>query len=91
VENVLLQVENVREVAVYGVKHPLMGQVVQARVSLYRPEDPDILTDRLRRFCLEHLARYKMPTKFIIVSEEEQRSERFKKIRRIAELGDAKS
>jgi len=31
------------------------------------------------------LARYKMPTKFIIVSEEEQRSERFKKIRRLVE------
>lgn len=91
VENVLLQVENVREVAVYGVKHPLMGQVVQARVSLYNPEDPEALTDRLRKYCLEHLARYKMPTKFIIVSEEEQRSQRFKKIRKIAESGEAKS
>jgi acyl-CoA synthetase (AMP-forming)/AMP-acid ligase II len=91
VENVLLQAENVREVAVYGVKHPLMGQVVQARVSLYIPEDPDALTDRLRKVCLEHLARYKMPTKFIIVSEDEQHSERFKKIRKNTESGDDKS
>ena len=90
VENILLQVENVREVAVYGVKHPLMGQVVQARISLYKPEDPDALTDRLRKFCLQHLARYKMPTKFVIVSEEEQRSERFKKIRRLSESGETK-
>jgi hypothetical protein len=65
-----------------------MGQVVQARISLYKPEDPDALTDRLRKFCLQHLARYKMPTKFVIVSEEEQRSERFKKIRRLSESGE---
>ena len=83
VETVLLQAENVREAAVYGVKHPLMGQVVQARVTLYHPEDIETLTSRLRKFCLEHMARYKMPTKFIIVNEEDQHSERFKKIRRI--------
>ena len=83
VENVLLQAENIREATVYGAKHPLMGQVVQARVSLYQPEDPQALAERLRKFCLERLARYKMPTRFIIVTEDEQHSERFKKVRRI--------
>ena len=58
-----------------------MGQVVQARVSLHHPEDPRALSERLRRFCLERLARYKMPTRFIIVNEDEQHSERFKKVR----------
>ena len=81
VETVLLQADNIREATVFGVKHPLMGQVVQARVSLHHPEDPRALSERLRRFCLERLARYKMPTRFIIVNEDEQRSERFKKVR----------
>jgi len=83
VENALLQAENVREATVYGVPHPLMGQAVQARVSLYHPEAPELLGERLRRFCLERLARYKMPTRFVIVTEEQQRSDRFKKIRRV--------
>jgi acyl-CoA synthetase (AMP-forming)/AMP-acid ligase II len=82
VETVLLQAENIREATAYGVKHPLMGQAVHARVSLYEPEDPVALNERLRKFCLDRLARYKMPTRFVIVSEEDQRSERYKKIRR---------
>ena len=83
VETVLLQAENIREATVYGVKHSLMGQVVHARVSLYQPEDPEMLNERLRKFCLERLARYKMPLRFTIVSEDEQYSGRFKKIRRV--------
>jgi long-chain acyl-CoA synthetase len=83
VENILLQAENIKNAAVYGVRHPLMGQVVQARVSLYQPEEAGALNERLRKFCLEHMARYKMPVRFVIVSDEEQRSDRFKKIRRV--------
>jgi len=83
VETLLLQAENIQDVTVYGVKHPLMGQVVHARVSLYQPENPEMLSERLRKFCVERMARYKVPMRFTIVSEDEQRSERFKKIRRI--------
>lgn len=81
VETVLLQAENIREATVYGVKHPLMGQVVQARVSLYAPEDPQALTDRLRKVCVSRLAKYKTPLRFYIVDEASQRGERFKKRR----------
>jgi long-chain acyl-CoA synthetase len=91
VENILLQAENVQEAAVYGVKHPLLGQVVHARISLYQPEDVNALNNRLRKFCLEHLARYKMPTRFIVVAENEQHSERYKKIRRLTESGEKKT
>lgn len=81
VETVLLQAENIREATVYGAKHPLLGQVVHARVSLYRPEDPEILTERLRRLCLSRLARYKVPVRFMTVTEEVQAGARFKKLR----------
>jgi acyl-CoA synthetase (AMP-forming)/AMP-acid ligase II len=87
VETVLLQAENIREATVYGAKHPLMGQVVHARVSLYRPEDPDILTERLRKLCLSRLARYKVPVRFITVTDEVQAGARFKKLRQAPEDG----
>jgi len=83
VESVLLTAGNIKEATVFGARHPLMGQVVQARVSLADQEEPDALNARLRKHCLGHLAKFKVPTKIIVVSVEEQRSERFKKVRNI--------
>jgi acyl-coenzyme A synthetase/AMP-(fatty) acid ligase len=85
VESVLLSAGNVKEATVFGARHPLMGQVVQARVSLAEPEATDAMNARLRKHCLQHLAKYKVPTKIIVVSDEEQRSERFKKVRNLRE------
>jgi len=81
VETALLEMENVREATVYGVPHRLLGQVVHARISLETPEDVETLNERLRRGCLAKLARYKVPVRFVLVAEEEQRGARFKKIR----------
>lgn len=81
IENVLLEADNVSEVTVVGVPHPLMGHVVKARVTLREPEDRFALAERLRRFCLERMAKYKVPVKYEIVGEEEQRNLRFKKSR----------
>lgn len=85
VETVLLQAPNVREATVFGVKHPMMGQAIHARISLFDPEDLEALRPRLRKHCLERLARFKMPMQFHLVDETDQRSERFKKIRNIGE------
>ncbi len=85
VENVLLEAENIREATVYGVKHPLMGQVVHARLSLFEPEDSLQLAERLRKFCLGRLAKHKVPVRFTVVPNDEQFGERFKKIRLIEE------
>ncbi|GBF48847.1 putative AMP-dependent synthetase and ligase [Leptospira ryugenii] len=87
VESVLLEAENIKQATVYGVKHPLMGNVVNARVSLYESETPEQLSMRLRKYCLERLAQFKVPVRFIIVEEENQRNERFKKVRKIEEAG----
>ena len=81
VETILLQDSNVREATVYGVNHPLMGQVAHARVSLYAAEAPEVLTARLRKMCVNQLAKFKIPLRFIIVDEEEQYGGRFKKRR----------
>lgn len=82
IENVLLEADNICEVAVIGVPHPVMGHVVKARVSLIEPEDHHQLVERLRKFCIQRMARYKVPVKFEIVTKEHQSNLRFKKIRR---------
>ena len=81
VETVLLQDPNVSEATVYGVKHPLMGQVVHARLSLYINEEQSALTERLRKLCLAQLASYKMPMRFMIVADDVMHGARFKKLR----------
>ncbi|MCI0440977.1 MAG: long-chain fatty acid--CoA ligase, partial [Chloroflexi bacterium] len=64
-----------------------MGHVVEARVSLYRPEDPMALTERLRKHCLDRLTKYKVPLKFSIVEEgKAQHNDRFKKIRLVSKM-----
>lgn len=81
IENVLLEAENVREVTVFGMPHPVMGHVVKAKVSLNEPEDPFQLAERLRKHCLQRMARYKVPMKYEIVNEDDLRTNRFKKMR----------
>lgn len=86
VESVLLQADNIAEVAVYGKKHPILGQVVYARISLLEEEEKNELNERLRKFCLGKLAKYKVPIRFEIISENEQYSQRFKKLRKDSEM-----
>ena len=81
IENVLLEADNVNEVTVVGVPHPVMGHVVKAKISLYEPEDPFYLAERLRKHCLQKLARYKIPVKYEVVKGSDQISTRFKKNR----------
>ena len=81
VESVLLEAENVSEASVSGLRHPLLGQVVQAHISIDCAEEYDALRERLRDFCLEKLARYKVPMHFVVIDKEEQHSRRFKKNR----------
>ena len=81
IENVLLEAENVLEATVIGVPHPVMGHVVKARLSLDQPEDQFLLTERLRKHCMERMAKYKVPIKYEIVPEDEHRSNRYKKNR----------
>ena len=81
IETVLLEDDNVKEVTVFGVKHELMGYVVHARVSLHSEEPMDKFTLRMRKYCTRKLAKYKIPVRFVLVQESDQRNERFKKVR----------
>lgn len=81
IENVLLGAGNVREVTVSGVPHPVMGHVVKAKISLDEPEDRFQLAERLRKFCMERMAKFKVPVKYEIVDGDSQHNSRFKKLR----------
>jgi long-chain acyl-CoA synthetase len=80
VEDVLLQLDNVKDATVSGKQNPVTGQVVAARITLLRPEDPEAFKRRVRNFCRDRLDRYKMPAVIEIV-EEAHHGERFKKSR----------
>ena len=80
VENLLLQMENVQEVAVFGKVHPMMGQIVAARFNLKTPEPLADFKRRMGAFCRERMAAYQVP-RLVEVSDDEQYGSRFKKLR----------
>jgi acyl-CoA synthetase (AMP-forming)/AMP-acid ligase II len=80
VESVLLQMPNVRDVVVYSEKNPVIGQIVAARINVFEAEELKHLKQRLRAFCKDKLATYKIPIK-VEVSGQEQFNARFKKLR----------
>ncbi|NCC32050.1 MAG: long-chain fatty acid--CoA ligase [Chloroflexia bacterium] len=81
VESVLLQMPNVRDVAVLGEANPITGQIVTARFNLFEPEELGAFKRRVRAFCKDRLASFKVPVK-ITLTEDEQHSARFKKMRK---------
>ncbi|MEB3282538.1 MAG: long-chain fatty acid--CoA ligase [Lyngbya sp.] len=81
VESVLREMDNIKEVAVRGKSNPVIGNVVVATVNLVEPEDPQKLNLRMREFCKDKLAPFKIPM-VLKVSEEKLYSGRFKKMRK---------
>lgn len=57
VEQVLLQIEGVREVKVYGEPAGARGEVVAAAVVA----SPDVTREQIRSWCREHLSLHKVP------------------------------
>jgi acyl-CoA synthetase (AMP-forming)/AMP-acid ligase II len=80
VENLLLQLENVQEVSVFGKAHPMMGQVVAARFNLKEAEPLDLFKRRMNAFGRERMAKYQIPV-YVEVVTGEQFGARFKKLR----------
>jgi acyl-coenzyme A synthetase/AMP-(fatty) acid ligase len=81
VEDVLLTAANVVDATVVGVAHPMLGQVPCATVTLAQPESPVALAQRLRRHCLERLAKYKVPMRFYTSGDQSPMNARLKKNR----------
>lgn len=81
VEDVILEIENIQDVAVFGEKHALLGQIVVAKVVLKNQESIESVKKRVRLTCLDKLASFKVPAKIILV-DGVLHSARQKKIRR---------
>jgi acyl-CoA synthetase (AMP-forming)/AMP-acid ligase II len=82
VENVILEIENIKDVAVFGEKHALLGQIVVAKIVLHNHETIESVKKRVRLACLSQLAQFKVPAK-VILAEGALHSARQKKIRRV--------
>ena len=81
VESVLQLMEGVLEAVVSGEKNPITGQIVKARVKLTSGETVSDFRKRMRDFCRNKIAPYKIPQKVVIASQE-MHGQRFKKMRR---------
>lgn len=80
VENIILEMENVNEVTVYGEKHVMLGNIVCAKVSLKQVDDAKEFTRKLKSFCKGRLQSFKIPVK-VFIEEQPLHSDRFKKQR----------
>jgi acyl-CoA synthetase (AMP-forming)/AMP-acid ligase II len=81
VEAVVAEVENVRDVSVFGEAHPFTGQIVVARVTLERAEDAKAVEQRIRAHARTKLAAYMVPAK-VVIAEGALTTDRDKKVRR---------
>ncbi len=87
VENALCDLENVRDVVVFGKRNPILGQTVAARFELVNREDVPSLRRRMREHCRGRLAAHQVPSE-IEISEGPLYGARMKKMR--AALSDGK-
>jgi len=81
VEQAILELDNIRDVVVYGEANPLLGQIVVAKVATVEPESAASLKQRIRRACAHKLAGFKLPTKVVVANDGEFYSARMKKKR----------
>ncbi|MEM8935006.1 MAG: fatty acid--CoA ligase family protein [Pseudomonadota bacterium] len=81
VENLIKELPEVADVAIYGQPNPLLGAVVCCRLQ---PSDADMESGALRSLVRKHLAgkveSYKIPQKYF-VTRESMTTDRFKKVR----------
>lgn len=81
VENVILLMDNVMEVTIYGQKHAIMGNIVCAKVLLKEEEEKKVFSRRLKEFCRGKLQSFKVPVK-VEIEDQALHSHRFKKTRK---------
>jgi long-chain acyl-CoA synthetase len=81
IEAIIQTLSNVADVAVYGEKNPITGNIVCADVVLKEVEDQKEFVARLKAFCRGKMQNYKVPVKVNLVTAQ-LHGERFKKLRR---------
>lgn len=69
IEEVIMNVPNIVDVAVFAESNALLGQIIVARVALAEPEPADRVKSRIRVACKASLAAYKVPAKVVIATD----------------------
>lgn len=67
VENVIFGLVEVREAAVIGIPHPILGESIRAYVAL--TEGSTLGEADIRRHCQTHLENYMVPAEVVILAE----------------------
>jgi acyl-coenzyme A synthetase/AMP-(fatty) acid ligase len=80
IESLLLTMPQLEDVMAYGEKNAITGESVTVDVVLKEGIEKKNIKKQIRKFCLERLDRFKIPTKVNVV-EQTNFGERFKKIR----------
>lgn len=80
VESIIMEIDNIKEVVIYGVDNPIMGKVVAARLELVNEESLFELKKRIRLFCKNRLETFKIPA-IIEITNGKMVNKRYKKVR----------
>jgi long-chain acyl-CoA synthetase len=80
VENIIILIDHVLDVQVYGEKHPFTGNIVCANILINLETDRDIVKRSIKNICKEKLESFKNPIKINFVYKPFY-SSRFKKER----------
>jgi acyl-CoA synthetase (AMP-forming)/AMP-acid ligase II len=83
VEDVILELDNIEDVAVFTEENALLGNIIVARVTTTEPEPVGSLKKRIRAACSQRLAAFKVPSK-VVLADDALYSARHKKVRRAA-------
>ncbi len=81
IEDVIIEMENIEDVAIYSEKNNLLGNIIVAEVVLKDAEALDALKKRIRKGCALKLAPFKVPSK-VIIADKNIYSPRMKKVRK---------
>lgn len=84
IEDIIIAMDNIEDVAVYSEKNGLLGQIIVAEVITKTDETLDSVKKRIRKYCSERLASFKVPSK-IVISDRNLYSSRLKKLRKAKE------
>ena len=80
VENLILTINHVLDVQVYGEKHSFTGNIVCAKIEFDDQCDMEVLKKEIKQVCKSKLESFKVPVK-ITITNETLYSNRFKKQR----------
>ena len=84
IEEVLLEMDEIEDAAIYGEKNNILGNIIVAEVALKYSVALDELKRRIRKYCSSKLAPFKVPSK-VIIADQDIYSVRMKKVRRSKE------